>query len=106
MCIVLSSLDIFLVFLLSPGPSDLFPRVVLFVLLVLVFFFRPKIFLCFFCLIIQVLSFCSCSFGKHRFFSQTNIIPAEIISFNSVMLFVEMCMNSSFFFFVSALTVF
>ena len=44
-CIVLSCLDIFLVFFLSPEPSDLFPWVVLFVFLVMLLFsFRPDIF--------------------------------------------------------------
>ena len=50
-CIILSCLDIFLVFLLSPVPSDLFPRVVLLFLLGLLFFFSSqhvsRFFLCF-----------------------------------------------------------
>ena len=75
--IVLFCFDIFVVFLLSSVPSDLFPQVVLFVLFVLLFFFSsqniPAFFLCpiifasprFF---IQVLSFCSCCQGEHRFY--------------------------------------
>ena len=44
-CIVLSCLDIFLVFLLSPVPSDFFPWFVLFALIVMsLFSFRPNIF--------------------------------------------------------------
>ena len=46
--IVWCCLDIFLVFLLSPVPSDWFPRVLLLVLLYeLLFAFRPNIFQCF-----------------------------------------------------------
>ena len=79
--IVWSYLDKFLVSLLSPVPSDLSPRVISFVVIVLPCSFRPNIFLCFssvlsFSLVVEafffvfpvwfpihVLNFCSCSLG-------------------------------------------
>ena len=88
-CIVLSNLNIFLVFLLSLLPSGLFPQVVLFVLLSeLLFLFVPtrssillqSNFFFFFLLVldflsafpvefpIQVVGFCLWSFGEHRFY--------------------------------------
>ena len=98
-CIVLSCLDIFLVCLLSPKTSGLFPRVVCYTCAA---FFCPNIFQRFssvssFLLVVvnflyafpvefpdQVLRFC-------YFFS-------VIRSFNSVMFFVEICVSNSFIF--------
>ena len=87
-CIILSSLDIFSVFLLLPVPFDLFPRVVLiFFLLVVLFSFFPYMFQRSFSVLsfslrvvdflsaflvefsIQILRVCSCSFGEHCFFT-------------------------------------
>ena len=79
-----SCLVIFLVFLLLPVFSDLFPQVELFVLIVVLFSswhipafsFCLRIFDCcrFFLSVFrlfpsQVLNFCSCSFGLHRLFT-------------------------------------
>ena len=91
-------LDIFLVFLLSPIPSGLFPRVVLFVSLVFLFSFRPSMLLHLssvlsFLLVvvgflsafpveflIQVLSFCSCFLSGNTdvfsdYFRLVHLIP-------------------------------
>ena len=75
-CIVLSSLGIFLAFILSPVLSDLFPHVV---------YFNCLAFL---------------------FLSQN--IPAfySVLAFNSVLLFVELCVNNLFIFSVSISIVF
>ena len=84
--VVLSRPDIFLIYFLSTVLSDLFPRVILSLLLVLLLSFCLKMlrrfsFVSSFLLVvvdflsafpvkfpIQVLSFCSCFFGEPRFF--------------------------------------
>ena len=106
-CIVLLCLGIILVFLLLPVSSGLFLHVVCFspnlfqlsssilsFLLLVVGFFSafPVEFP------IQVLSFCSCFFFIGTpIFSLTNFALAWISLFKSEMLFVEICVNNSFF---------
>ena len=107
---------IFLPFFLSQLTPDLSLQVESFVLIILLCSFRPNIFsssafvgASFLVwsveLPIQVLSFWLYSF-KNPDFSQSNFAPALICSFNSVILFFEVCVNISFIFSVSTLSVF
>ena len=121
-CIVWSYVSIFLIFLLSSGPSYLFTQVVSFVLIVLLcsflsehilaFFVCLRIFACCFRYLICVFSltyhpgfeFLFLFFRGNQIFSLTNFAPAYISSFNSVMLFVEIYVINSFISSVSILT--
>ena len=99
-CIVLLFLDIFLIFLLSPVLSGLFPQVVLLFFLVLLLSQRvPEFFLCFIILAcFRSFLICVSSRISHPgfeflfvkrtpIFSQTIFSPAWISSFNLIMFF-------------------
>ena len=116
-CIVLSCLDIFLAFLLSPVTSGLFRQVVLSVLNVLIFLYCAKMFQDFssvltFLLVVrgffwafpvefpnQILNFVSV-FGDPDFFHWLISLLHRLVSLLSwCFFFVEICVNNSFNFF-------
>ena len=110
--IVLSYLYVCLVFLLSSVASGIFPRGVLSILLVAFLLLFVRTFFIVLSLWHVIINFCASSWISHPRFvflvlffkrtlilSQINFAPAYISSFSSVMLFVEICVNNSFFFF-------